>query len=120
MVEKVYCWVSSPGGCHVLSLLDPEFPRQLAPSSLLPVYVLLHLLQSREGTLFNLSKMMMKILKCCQNKIDELTKNSNKIGLKVINRVPALLIFIYDPKRNAVLKRKEIVHILHLKRSKNI
>ena len=74
IILGLYCWVSSPGGCHVLSLLDPEFPRQLAPSSLLPVYVLLHLLQSREGTLFNLSKMMMKIIKCCQNKIDELTK----------------------------------------------
>ena len=82
MVEKVYCWVSSPGGCHVLSLLDPEFPRQLAPGSLLPVYVLLHLLQSREGTLFNLSKMMMKILKCCQNKIDELTKKFKQNRIK--------------------------------------
>ena len=104
----------------MLSLLDPEFPRQLAPGSLLPVYVLLHLLQSREGTLFNLAKMMMKILKCCQNKIDELTKNSNKIGLKVINRVPALLIFIYDPERNAMLKRKEIVYKSNVKISKNI
>ena len=104
----------------MLSLLDPEFPRQLAPGSLLTVYVLLHLLQSREGTLFNLAKMMMKILKCCQNKIDELTKNSNKIGLKVINRVPALLIFIYDPERNAMLKRKEIVYKSNVKISKNI